>query len=182
MSPAERIARLRLARTETIGPATYAYLLNRFASAVLALEALPDLARRGGRSGPQNLWTENAAIAELEAGEDLDARLHFVGEDSFPRLLATLDPPPPLIWTRGDASLLSTRTIAIVGARNASAAGQRFARALAADLAEAGLTVVSGLARGIDGAAHLGALSQGATAAVLAGGVDQVYPPEHEAL
>jgi DNA processing protein len=182
MPSAERIARLRLARTESVGPATFAYLMRRFGTAAQALEALPELARRGGRSGPLKLWTENAAIAELEAGEDLDAQLHFVGDTGFPPLLAALDPPPPLIWTRGDAAVLSTRTIAIVGARNASAAGQRFARGLAADLAEAGLTVVSGLARGVDGAAHHGALSHGFTIAVLAGGVDQVYPPEHEAL
>src|SRR5690606_17532783 len=115
------------------------------------------------------------------AGEALGARLICACEPEFPRALAALDPPPPLIWARGNAHLLAREAVALVGARVASAAGQRFARGLAAELGGAGRVVVSGMARGIDGAAHEGALPSG-TVAVLAGGIDDVYPPEHRGL
>jgi DNA processing protein len=118
---------------------------------------------------------------ELAAGERLGARLVCLGETDFPPRLAAVDPPPPILWTRGKVELLSAPSVALVGARIASAAGQRFARELAADLGEAGYAVVSGLARGIDAAAHQGSLHTG-TAAVLAGGIDDIYPPEHAAL
>lgn len=177
----ERIDRLRLARTDQVGPVAFRQLINRFGSAAAALAALPDLARKGGRSGPLKTLSVEDAGRELAAGEALGARLLTGADPGFPALLAALDPPPPVIWTLGDAALLSRPCVAVVGARVASAAGQRFARALAHDLGTAGYVVVSGLARGIDGEAHEGALETG-TAAVLAGGIDDIYPPEHRDL
>ena len=181
ISAAERRERLRLARSENVGPVAYRELMRRYGTAARAMAALPDLARRGGRTGALRITTLAEADQELERGERLGATLTTVGEPTFPRLLAVLDPPPPLIWTRGRADLLATPAGAVVGARIASAAGQRFARALAADLGRAGYLVVSGLARGVDGAAHEGSLETG-TAAVLGGGVDDIYPPEHAEL
>jgi DNA processing protein len=179
LSPAERLARLRLARTERVGPVAFAALLARFRSAERALEALPDIARRSG--GGVRPAAAAEIEAELERGDAIGARLLVLGDPAFPPLLGALDPPPPVLWTLGDAALLARPAVAVVGARIASAAGQRFARSIAQALGEAGYLVVSGLARGIDGAAHQGALGSG-TAAVLAGGVDDVYPPEHQAL
>ena len=175
---AERLAWLRLARAETVGPVAFAHLLRRHGSAAKALDALPGLVARGS---PPRIPSQAQALAELEAGEALGARLLCAGEPDFPERLAALDPAPPLIWARGRPELLSLPSVAVVGARIASAAGQRFARALAKDLGEAGYVVVSGMARGIDGAAHEGALKTG-TVAVLAGGIDDVYPPEHAGL
>ena len=181
LAGAERLARLRLARTEAVGPVTFRELLARYGSAALALEALPDLARRGGRAAPLRIATAADAERELAAGEGLGARLLALGDAGYPPLLAALDPPPPVLWAWGHASLLTRPAVAVVGARVASAAGQRFARELAVGLGRAEVVVVSGLARGIDGAAHEGALATG-TVAVLGGGVDDVYPPEHAAL
>lgn len=181
LSDAQRRDWLRLARTENVGPVTFDQLIVRFGEAALALAALPDLARRGGRAGGVRIPSEAQAEDELAAGAALGARLICACEPDFPQALAALDPPPPLIWTRGDARLLDRRTVAIVGARVASAAGQRFARGLAAELGQSGHVIVSGLARGIDGAAHEGSLPTG-TVAVLGGGVDDIYPPEHRDL
>jgi DNA processing protein len=139
---------------------------------------LPGLARRGGRSTPLNIPTENEARAELEAGAALGARLVLGPEEAFPRRLAAIDPPPPLLWVLGDIGLARRPAVALVGARIASAAGQRFARGLANLMGAAGVVVVSGMARGIDAAAHEGALPTG-TIAVLGGGPDDVYPQEH---
>ena len=179
LSDAERRDWLRLARTENVGPVTFDQLIQRFGTAGKALAALPDLARRGGR--PIKLATEAAVDKELADGAALGARLICACEPAFPQALAALDPPPPLSWVRGRAELLDRPTVAIVGARVASAAGQRFARGLAAELGEAGHVVVSGMARGIDAAAHEGAMPTG-TAAVLGGGIDDIYPPEHRGL
>jgi DNA processing protein len=180
-SPTARRDRLRLARTESVGSVTYRELMARWRSATRVLEVLPQLARRGGRAAPLRIPSTDEADGEIEAGARLGAELIVLGQPEFPPLLAALDPPPPLIWTRGRASLLFQPAVAIVGARSASAIGQRFARQLAGELGEAGYMVVSGLARGIDAAAHAGSLATG-TAAVLAGGVDDVYPPEHAQL
>lgn len=172
---------LRLARAETVGPVAFHQLLGRFGEPSLALAALPDLARRAGRSGPLAIPSEAQAEAELAAGEALGAQMIAACEAAFPQPLAALDPAPPLIWALGAAALLARPAVAIVGARVASAAGQRFARGLAAELGAAGFMVVSGMARGIDGAAHEGALATGTTA-VLGGGVDDIYPPDHRDL
>jgi len=175
----ERIAWLRLARTHNVGPVAFEHLLTRFGSAEAALDALPRLVQRGAAPRPPG---RDEALRELEAGDRLGARLIIGADPDFPRLLAALDPPPPLIWVRGDAGVLARPvTVGVVGARIASAAGQRFARTLAVDLGQAGCLVVSGLARGIDGAAHEGSLATG-TVAVLGGGVGDIYPPEHAGL
>lgn len=169
---------LRLARTPSVGAVTFRELMRRFGDPSLALEALPDLARRAGRVSALSPRTAAEAEDEIAAGEALGARLLLACDPGFPHLLAALDPPPPLIWVLGDARSLERTCVAVVGARAASALGLRFAGALASDLGAAGLTVVSGMARGVDGSAHQGALRTG-TAAVLAGGVDDVYPPQH---
>lgn len=177
LSDAERFARLRLARTDRVGPVAFSQLLQRFGSAVRAVEALPDLVRRSGRDG-YALPAVERVEAELAAGERVGARLILLGDADYPDLLAAVDPPPPLLWARGDIALLSRPCIGVVGARIASAGGQRIARGLSQQLGEAGHVVVSGLARGIDAAAHLGALPTG-TVAVLGGGVDDIYPSEN---
>lgn len=177
LTDAERFARLRLARTDQIGPVTFRQLLERFGSAGQALEALPDLTRRGGTHGHAIPPVDDIA-AEMEAGERIGARLIVLGDADYPDMLAAVDPPPPLLWALGDASLMARPCIAVVGARIASAGGQRIARGLSQQLGEAGHVVVSGLARGIDAAAHAGALPTG-TVAVLGGGVDDVYPPDN---
>jgi DNA processing protein len=181
LSADERRDRLRLARTDGVGPVAFAELMSRFGSAGRALERLPELARRAGRIDPLSTPPRAEAEREIEAGAAIGARLIVIGDAAYPPLLAAVDPPPPLLWVRGDPALLSRPAVAVVGARVASAAGQRFARELASRLGAAGLTVVSGMARGIDGAAHEGALPTG-TAAVLGGGVDDIYPPEHAGL
>ena len=179
LSEAERLDWLRLARTETVGPVTFVELLRRHGGEpARVLAALPEIARRAGRAAPLRMPTIAQAQAEIVAGQALGARLLCACEPDFPPLLAALDPPPPTVWTRGNADLLMRPGVALVGARIASAAGQRFARELARELGQAGRLVVSGMARGIDAAAHEGALVTG-TVAVLAGGVDDVYPPEH---
>jgi DNA processing protein len=174
---AERFARLRLARTDQVGPVTFRQLLDRFGTAGRALEALPDLIRRGGGHG-HALPPAERIEDELESGRRAGARLIVFGDPNYPEMLAAIDPPPPLLWTLGDAALMARPCIAVVGARIASAGGQRIARGLSQQLGEAGHVVVSGLARGIDGAAHAGALPTG-TVAVLGGGVDDVYPPDN---
>jgi DNA processing protein len=172
----ERVARLRLARTDRVGPVTFKQLLDRFGTAERAIEALPDLLRRGGHG--HDLPPAADIEAEIEAGSRIGARLIVLGDPDYPEMLAAVDPPPPMLWALGDASLMARPCIAVVGARIASAGGQRIARGLSQQLGEAGHVVVSGLARGIDAAAHLGALPTG-TAAVLGGGVDDIYPPDN---
>lgn len=176
----ERLARLRLARSVNVGPRTYAHLLDRFGSAGRALEALPSLAATGGK-GNYLPFPLGDAEAEVEAGQAAGAQMVLLGEALYPPLLATIDHPPPVLWVIGPAEILKRPAIAIVGARNASALGLRTARNLARGLGAAGHVVVSGLARGIDAAAHDATLGTG-TIAVMAGGIDQIYPPEHERL
>lgn len=171
---------LRLARSRNVGPSTWMRLVRRFGTPGRALEALPELARRGGaRKG--GVASVEAAEAELEAGRAAGARLLVRGAPDYPPALAEIPDPPPVLWLRGEAALLAAPSVAIVGARNASAVGLRLARMLAGDLSAAGYPVISGLARGIDGAAHEAAL-EGGTAAALAGCVARVYPAEHAGL
>ena len=176
----ERLAWLRLARTAAVGPATFAQLIARFGSAVAALEELPRLAARGGGKNFV-LPPQDDAARELEQLEKRGGRLIAVCEPDFPLGLAALNPPPPLISMIGRVNILQKDMVAVVGARNASALGRRFTQMLARDLGQAGLVIASGLARGIDSAAHEAALEHG-TVAVVAGGVDIIYPPENEAL
>jgi DNA processing protein len=175
---AEYIARVRLMRSATIGPITYWQLVSRFGSAAAALDAVPALAARGGGRIPA-LFAPEAARREMERVESLGAHYLFRGEADYPSLLAEAESAPPALIARGDLSLLQRPAIAMVGARNASASACRFARQLAHALGVAGTVVVSGLARGIDTAAHDGALESG-TMAVVAGGIDIFYPPENE--
>ena len=155
-------------------------MLARFGSAEAALAAVPDLAARGGGQARRDLVSRGDAEREIAQVEALGARYLVLGQGLYPRLLAELDDAPPLLIAKGDLSLLERPLVAIVGARNASAAACRFARGLAHDLGEQGAVVVSGLARGIDSAAHDGALDSG-TIGVVAGGIDVFYPPENEA-
>jgi len=177
---ADGLARLRLIRTSSIGPVTFTQLLARFGSAQAALDAIPDLARRGGGSAPR---IPSLADAEREAAAVARAggTYLFAGRPGYPALLAEAEGAPPVLGVAGDLALLARPTVAMVGARNASAAAVRFARQLAVELSNLGFVIVSGLARGIDTAAHRGALD-GGTIGVVASGLDIVYPPENEAL
>ncbi|MBA2636328.1 MAG: DNA-protecting protein DprA [Sphingomonas sp.] len=173
------IDRIRLVRSPGIGPITFRQLLSRFGSPGAALAAVPDLARRGGGRAPR-LVTAGEAEQEAARVEKLGARYLMLGRGPYPALLAEMDDAPPLLIAKGDLELIDRRTVAMVGARNASAAACRFARGLAHDLGLEGVAVVSGLARGVDSAAHDGALDSG-TVGVVAGGIDVFYPPENEA-
>jgi DNA processing protein len=181
ISDQERLDRLRLIRTENVGPVSYAHLLRRYGTAKAALEALPHLARRGGRTGAVAICTRRAAEQEAEALAATGGRFVTLGEPDYPAALAAIEDAPPVLALIGRPLWRDQRCVALVGARNASASGRRLAEDLARDLGAAGFAVVSGLARGIDGAAHKGALATG-TVAVLAGGADNIYPPEHEDL
>lgn len=178
LSPAQRLDWLRLIRTENVGPRTFRALINQFGGAAAALEALPTLARRGGRLLPPRMPDIAEAEAEVAALARLGARLVATGEADYPIALRQLDDAPPLICVRGRGEVLQRPMVAIVGARNASAAGRSFAARLARDLAGAGWVVVSGLARGIDAAAHEASLD-GGTVGVFAGGLARPYPPEN---
>jgi DNA processing protein len=172
---------LRLCRTETIGPITFHAMLRRFGSARAALDMVPQLARRGERAQTVAPVTRVAAEAELASLHRAGARLVCWGEPFYPSALAAIEDAPPLLTVLGRVELLDKPMVAVVGARNASANGRRLSRDLAAALGQGGVVVVSGLARGIDAAAHLGALETGSVA-VVAGGVDVVYPQENRGL
>ena len=154
LSERERLDWLRLARSENVGPITFRRLLERYGSAAAALDALPDLARRGGRTGTLRIATKAQAEKEIDACRRVGAQLLGLGEPAYPARLRALDDAPPLLCVRGHAALLDRATVAVVGARNASLAGRKLAAMIAAGLGAAGITVVSGLARGIDAAAH----------------------------
>jgi DNA processing protein len=176
----QRLACLRLIRSDNVGPVTFRALINHFGGAEPALEALPELSRRGGRANIR-ICPRDVAEAELDAARSIGAQPLFTIEPGYPPALAAIAAPPPLLYIKGNAGHLARPMLAIVGARNGSAAGQKLARHFAARLGAAGFVIASGLARGIDGAAHEAALPHG-TVAVLAGGIDNVYPPEHAAL
>jgi DNA processing protein len=181
LTDTERLDWIRLARSEGVGPITFFHLVRFYGSAARALAALPELARRSGRKAPIRLGSEKEAEREMAAVKRADATLLGWLEPAYPVPLAAIEDAPPLITVRGNVALLSKRNIAIVGARNASANGRAFAEQIARDLGQADFVVASGLARGIDAAAHKGSLATG-TVAVLAGGIDVCYPPEHRAL
>jgi DNA processing protein len=177
-APGDALDRLRLARSEGVGPVSYRRLLSRYASAAAALQALPALAQAGGRASLPAIPSRDDAAREWHGVSRLGGRLIFADQPDYPPLLAMLDDAPPVIAVLGDPASLSQRAVALVGGRNASANGQRMAEDLAAELAQS-VVVVSGLARGIDAAAHTGALRTGRTVAAIAGGLDIPYPPEH---
>ena len=174
----ESLDRLRLVRSEGVGPVSFRRLLSRYASAAAALEALPALAQAGGRASLPAIPSRDDAAREWHGVSRLGGRMIFADQPDYPPLLALLDDAPPVIAVLGDPASLSQRAVALVGGRNASANGQRMAEDLAAELAQS-VVVVSGLARGIDAAAHTGALQTGRTIAAIAGGLDMPYPPEH---
>jgi DNA processing protein len=176
---ADQIARLRLIRSDNIGPITFSQLIARFGSAQDALAAVPDLAARGG-GRPPRIASRGQVEQEATTVARLGAEYLFLGAGGYPQLLAQIETAPPALIVKGRRQLLDGEAVAMVGARNASAAACRFARQLAQQLGERGEVVVSGLARGIDSAAHDGALTSG-TVAVIAGGIDIAYPPENEA-
>ena len=181
-APEDLLDALRLIRTDSVGPQGFRRLLAHFGSAAAALDALPRLAREAGRPGPPAIPDAAAAARECDQLARLGGRFLRLGAPDYPPLLALLDDAPPLLACLGDPAVLAFRAVALVGGRNASANGIVVAETLAADLAAAGIIVVSGLARGIDAAAHGGALGAGRTVAVVAGGLDHPYPAEHTAL
>lgn len=180
-SDKEKLAALRLIRTENVGPITYNRLVERFGSAERALQALPDLAARGGKSAPLKAFPADAAVKEIDSIQKLGAQLVMRGDAAYPALLAETEDAPPLITVRGQTSWLSKPSLGIVGARNASLVGKKIAETFARQISMSGYVITSGLARGIDSAAHQAALP-GGTVAVVAGGIDVVYPPENKKL
>jgi len=184
LTDAQRVDWLRLIRADNVGPRTFRSLINHFGSARVALERLPDLARRGGATRAGRIPSEHEARSEIEGSRRIGVELVAPGEAGYPPRLATIDDAPPLLGVHAlpaALALMQRPMIAIVGSRNASGAGLKFAGLLAGDLGAAGFVVISGLARGIDQAAHRASLASG-TVAVLAGGHDKIYPAEHEDL
>jgi DNA processing protein len=181
LSEAQRLDWLRLSRSENVGPVTFRRLIDRFKSAGAALEALPTLARSGGAKAAPRICTREEAEREIAALAGMGARLVAMSDPDYPAALAAIDDAPPLIAVGRNVHLLAKPCVAIVGARNASLNGRKLAETLARDLSEAGYTIVSGLARGIDTSAHQASLGPG-TVAVVAGGIDVVYPPENAEL
>jgi DNA processing protein len=178
LSDEQRLDWLRLIRSENVGPRTFRALVNHFGGASAALEALPALARRGGASRPIRIAPRAEAEREIAVAAAMGVSFIASGEPDYPHRLQMIDDAPPLIAVRGNFAALAMPLVAIVGSRNASAVGVKFAGQLAHQLGEAGFAIVSGLARGIDAAAHRASLATG-TIAVLAGGHDRPYPPEH---
>ncbi|HAE28691.1 MULTISPECIES: DNA-processing protein DprA [Hyphomonas] len=181
MSDGERLNWIRLARTHGIGPVSFFQLLRRFGSAGAALDALPELSKRSRRARPLQPPPPEQVEQELKAVHRYGARIVLSSEPDYPPLLRDLEPPPPVLTVLGNTGLAARPTVAIVGARNASAAGRKIARNMAAELGQNGFSIVSGLALGIDGEAHAASLESG-TVAVLGGAVDHVYPPQHQRL
>jgi DNA processing protein len=178
LTDSQRLDWLRLIRSHNVGPRTFRTLLDRYGGASAALDALPGLAQRGGASKPIRICSVADAEREFEAAKRLGVSLIALGEPDYPARLRMIDDAPPLLGMRGQPAVLTQHMIALVGSRNASAAGVKFAERIAHELGAAGFIIVSGLARGIDAGAHRASLGSG-TVAVLAGGHDQIYPPEH---
>lgn len=179
--PQERYARLRLMRTRQVGPVTFHDLISRFGSAKEALDNIGELSLQGGRSRALRPASQASIDDEMATTQKAGAKFLFYGEAEYPPLLATVEPGPPVLIVKGFTHLLDKPAVGLVGSRNASVNGRKMATSLARDLGEAGYVVISGMARGIDTASHLGALETG-TVAVLAGGVDAIYPPENKDL
>jgi DNA processing protein len=177
----QRIDWLRLIRSQNVGPRTFRSLINHFGGARAALDALPGLARRGGSGAAPRIYSREQAEREIEAARKLGAVFVAIGENEYPHRLQMIDDAPPLLAVRGHRAALALPTVGIVGSRNASAAGLKMTQRIAHGLSEAGFATASGLARGIDAAAHRASLETG-TIAVLAGGHDHIYPPEHKEL
>ncbi|MGR6431210.1 DNA-processing protein DprA [Rhizobium sp. PAMB 3174] len=177
----QRICWLRLIRSDNVGPATFRDLINHFGTAEAALAALPELSSRGGSTRPMRVATVGEAERELDALYRFGGRFVGIGEPEYPPSLRHIDGAPPLLAVKGDATTLTRPAVGIVGSRNASISGAKFAAMIAGECGRAGYAIVSGLARGIDTAAHRASLSTG-TVAAMAGGLDQTYPPENQSL
>lgn len=176
-----RLACLRLIRSENVGPVTFRELINHYGGAEEALAVLPEISRRAGRGRTLKLCPADTAMRELEAAAKAGAVPVFTIEPGYPPYLAEVEAPPPLLYVKGSLDMLTRPMLAIVGSRQSSAAGVKLTRMLTEELGAAGYVIASGLARGIDGAAHQAALVRG-TVAVLAGGIEIIYPPEHAKL
>lgn len=174
----QRLNWLRLIRSENVGPVSFRSLINRYGSAEAAMDALPDLALRGGAARRIRIASQADAEAEMLSAQRHGARFVAIGESDYPPMLRMMDAPPPLLAVKGNAATFTLPSVAVVGARNASIAGMQFTRIIANTLGHEGFAVVSGLARGIDATAHQASLDTG-TIAVLAGGLDRPYPPEN---
>ena len=172
---------IRLSQSENVGPATFRQLIGRYGNAAAALEALPELSVKGGLVRPIRIFSVDDAEAVMDRADELGASFVVAGETGYPPLLCHIPGAPALLCVKGNLALAELQAVAIVGARNASAGGRKLARQLSAELSEEGYLVVSGLARGIDTAAHEAA-PNARTAAVIAGGIDNIYPPENAEL
>lgn len=181
MHDKERLSWMQLIRTENVGPITFHKFIDRYGSATKALEALPELEKRSGRKKPLKVPPIGLIEKEMRDIQRLGGKIVTAADDAYPQALAATEDAPPVLTVIGDLSLMQKPCIAIIGARNASMNGQKFARSLADGLGTRGQTIASGLARGIDTAAHHGSLNTG-TIAVVAGGIDVVYPSENEGL
>ncbi|MFT3730233.1 MAG: DNA-processing protein DprA [Hyphomicrobium sp.] len=181
LSQEERLACLRLIRSENVGPVTFRDLISYYGGATKALEILPTLSRRGGAGRPIRICPKSDAERELATAERIGAVPVFAVERDYPPVLARIDAPPPMLYLKGRRDLLNEPAIAIVGSRQCSAAGTQLTKQFASELSDTGFVVVSGLARGIDRAAHEASI-RGGTVAVLGGGIDWIYPPEHAEL
>lgn len=181
LSDRQRTSWLRLIRTDNVGPATFRDLINRFGSADAALELLPELMLSGGASRPSRIPTLTEAEDEIGRAAAFGARFVAIGEADYPSMLRRMDHPPPLLAVKGSTDVFRLPAMSMVGSRNASAAGMSMARRLSSEAGAAGYAVISGLARGIDTAAHQGSLGTG-TVAAMAGGLDRPFPPENAAL
>lgn len=177
---AERLAWLRLSRSRNVGSRSFQSLMGRYGGAGAALDALPDLAARA-RARAYQACSERQGLTEMERALAAGARMLCLGADDYPERLAEIADPPPFLWALGDVALAAGSVLALIGARNASSVGLRMAHLLAKDLGDRGHIIASGLARGVDAAAHQAALDTG-TIGVLAGGVDHIYPAENEKL
>ncbi|QQG36118.1 MAG: DNA-protecting protein DprA [Micavibrio aeruginosavorus] len=177
----EKMAWLRLTRTENVGPVTFYRLLETYGSASNAIDALPELARRGGRAKPLRAAPVEEIEREYQSLQEFGGDILCAGETHYPAALAAIDDAPPVLTYAGDFNLLKKVCIGVVGSRNASLNGRKFTEKMAHELGASGVTIVSGLARGIDTAAHAGSLETG-TVAVLGGGLDIIYPPENKGL
>jgi len=181
LSDQQRVAWLQLIRSENVGPATFRDLINHFGTATTALEALPELASRGNGPKQIKIASQRQAEQELTRLEKLGGRIICLGEPDYPSALLASDGSPPVISVLGSVQTLSRNAVAIVGSRNSSLSGVKLTKIFARDIAKADYVIVSGLARGIDTAAHEASLSRG-TVAIFAGGVDHIYPSENKAL
>jgi DNA processing protein len=174
----QRLNWLRLIRSENVGPATFKELINHFGSAETAIDMLPDLSRQGGSARPIRVASMDEAMREMETATRFGATFIGIGEPDYPRMLRSIDGAPPLLAVKGTVRLTTGPAVAIVGSRNASIAWMRLTQRFAREIGAAGYTIISGLARGIDTAAHEASLATG-TIAAMAGGLDKPYPPEN---